>query len=98
MSESITLTISEQDASELLTTALRSRNGLRKALEEGNLGDAGYFFGWLDVCLTRLGQAIPHDIKDPTKKDIAKANDAYMSGETDRPDIIAFGGGGNKPN
>lgn len=80
----IGFTMDKKEADTLYAEIVRARNGLRYALKGEKLADAGYYFGWLDKCLTRLGQAMPDCVKCTAKQDFA--------------DDPQAGGGGNKPN
>ena len=54
--------MSVEDARELLCVAIRARRLLRRGLEEKNAGIAGEGFGWLDMTLTRLYEALPNEV------------------------------------
>lgn len=68
----VQLDLTDEEATLLWCRFVRARDGLRKALKKQNLGDAGYYFGWLDAELTKLKEATP-------------ANLAPDGNETDKP-------------
>ena len=81
----VTLTLRQFEAEKLYVEMIRARNGLRESIRKGHIGDAGYFFGWLDACMTKMADNCPQRVKRQAMDEA-------------RGDARPLGGGGNKPN
>lgn len=97
----VTLTLNASEAEVLYVQMLRARDGLRNAIRANNGGDIGYFFGWLDACMTKLADNCPQSVKRIAIED---ARDMVRGGIG--PAVVGghggisgpLSGGGNKPN
>lgn len=59
----VVLDLDEDKARQLYRRIVNSRDAVARALCQENLGEAGFYMGWLDACLTELAAACPSRIK-----------------------------------
>ena len=101
----IEFNITQEEANKLYARLVQARNGLRKAIDDNNIGNIGFFFGWLDADLTKVVQSLPDSIKIQAKKDIVNDKNPGEYYYSDGSPVLQFdqdgpqrGGGGRKPN
>lgn len=104
----VVLDLDEDKAKQLYRRIVNSRDAVARALCEQKLGEAGFYMGWLDACLTELAAACPSRIKpgsyaDEARREAARRADiARQSGLMGMAVGAGVGmvqnvGGGDKP-
>lgn len=80
----ITLNMDIDRATKLYARMVRARNGIRMALESGDMGSLGFYFGWLDADLTEAADSVSDEIKAEARSDMARMR---------KDGAVPFGGG-----